>query len=63
MRVVEDRPTFKASNLPGQLAASGTDIVDEPLVDAERFRGEDFCFLADFLNHLGVHWRLRSKGH
>jgi hypothetical protein len=56
--VVEYRPAFEASNLPVRLSASGTDIVDEPLVNAEYVRGGDCCFLTDFLNHLGVHWRL-----
>jgi len=58
MRVVENCPAFEASNLPGRLAASGPDIIDEPLVDAEHFRGGDSCFLTNFLNDLRVHWRL-----
>ena len=55
MGIVEYRPAFEAANLPGRLTASRPDMVDETLVDAERFRGGDFCFLTDFLNHLGVH--------
>lgn len=60
--IVEYRPAFKAANLPGRLAASRSDIVDEPLVGAEHFRVGDSCLLTDFLNRLGVHWRLHSKG-
>ena len=60
--VVEYCPAFQAANLPGWRPLSRPDIVDETLVDAERFRGGDFCFLTDFFNHLGVHWRLHSKG-
>lgn len=60
--VVEYRPAFEAANLPGRLTASRPDIVDEPLVNAERFRVGDSCLLTDFLNRLGVHWRLHLKG-
>lgn len=60
--VVEYRPAFEAANLPSRFTASRPKIVDEPLVDAERFRGREFYFWTDFLNHLSVHWRLHSKG-
>ena len=56
--VVEYRPAFEAANLPGRRPASGVDIVDEPLVGAECFRVWDSCLLTNFLNRLGVHWRL-----
>jgi hypothetical protein len=60
--IVEYRPAFEAANLPGRRTASGADIVDEPLVGAERFRVGDSYIVTDFLNHLSVHWRLHSKG-
>jgi hypothetical protein len=37
MRIVKYHPAFEAANLPGRLAAAGTDIVDEPLVGAGSF--------------------------
>lgn len=62
MGSIEYRSAFEAANFPSRLTASRPNIVDETLVEAERFRVGDFCFLTDFLNHLGVHWRLHSKG-
>ncbi len=59
--IVEYRPAFEASHLSGRRAASRPDIVDEPLVGAERFRGGNFRVLTDLLNHVGVHWRLHIK--
>ena len=60
--VVKDRPAFEAANFPGRLAAPCSNIVDESLVGAECFRVGDSCLLTDFLNCLGIHWRLHYKG-
>lgn len=62
VRVVEDRSAFEAANLPGRYPGSGPHFVDQTPVDAERFRGEEFCFLPNYLNHLGIHRRLLSRG-
>ena len=59
MGIVEDGPTLKTSNLAGPFAGPGQDIVDHPLVSAERVRGGTAELLTGFLNHLGFHRHLR----
>ena len=59
--IVKRRATLEASNLTRRLAASGPDIVDEPLMSAERFGSGDSSFLNGFLDQVGVQRGLHLK--
>ena len=56
--IVEDCATFEAANLTGPFAAPGQDVVDEPLVNTARVRGDPAGVSSGFLNHLGFHRHL-----
>ncbi len=62
MGIVKRRATFEASNLSRRLAASGQDIVDEPLMSAERCGRGDACFLNWLLDQVDLQRGLHAKG-
>lgn len=53
--IVEDSPTLETTNLAGPLAASGQDVINDPLVRAARVRGGPAGVSTGFLNHVVFH--------